>query len=168
MKRIYGSIAITLILAILAMTVIPALAAGQTVNVFKVTFNKPITVFKGRGGVSFPKPQFSGYVGVSSVNATSMGAPAGVRWDGSFAYAIKLPSGTTAPFSNYQATVFFALTKGWEVRAWNNSQMAIYFAGVGGWKKLPTYAVGSNLAALSMGPGTYALGMSQPQVHPAP
>jgi hypothetical protein len=166
-KQIYRSIAVGLVFITLVVAAWPALAASQTVNVFKVTFNQPITVYRGRGGVSFPKPQFSGMVGISNANVPSVGG-AGIRWIGSFAYAIQLPSGTTAPYSNYQATVFFNLTKGWEVRAWNNQTLAIYFADVGGWKKLTTYAVGTRLAAASMGPGTYALGMSQPQVHPAP
>ena len=169
-KRLYGSIVFVLLLSILVIAVIPVLAAKPVgVNVFKVTFNTPITVFRGNGGVSFPKPQFSGMVGVSPSDISGSVGPAGIRWIASFVYAITLPTGTTAPYSNYQATVFFELTKGWQVRAWNNNQLAIYHAEVGGWKKLNTYqAGGSRLAAMSVGPGTYALGMGIPQVHPAP
>ena len=169
-KRIYGSVVFVLLLSILVIAVVPVLAAKPTgVNVFNVTFNTPITVFRGNGGVSFPKPQFSGVVGVSAADVSGASGPAGIRWVGSFVYAIVLPTGTTAPFSNYQATVFFQLTKGWQVRAWNNNQLAIYHSEVGGWKKLPTYERGGpRLVAAAVGPGTYALGMGQPQVHPAP
>jgi hypothetical protein len=166
-KRIYRSIAVGLVFITLVIAVWPALAASQTVNVFQVTFNKPITVFRGRGGVSFPKPQFTGLVGVTNANVNSVGG-AGIRWISSFAYAIQPVEGTSTTFANYQATVFFNLTKGWEVRAWNNHSLAIYYAEVGGWKKLTTYAVGTRLVAAAMGPGVYALGMGQPQVHPAP
>jgi hypothetical protein len=183
-KWIFSLAAILTALSAVSLVAAPAFAktnAGtevgekETSGTAVVAF-RPITLYSGNGGVFFPTPHSNVTITLAPADMSMAMKPHGVlEWGGSFDFTaeksqIMTQASKDIELSSFMdnGTVFFDLPRGWEQKALKNQDVAIYYMGQGGWKKLPTTAVHSSatmprVGAAFAGEGTYALGILEPQ-----